>query len=133
MTNFSYCISVTNNKGHASIETVHLIRPTYDKNEFYLEILREIRRENASNNAIQMFEFEHVRYIFNYRIEQFVRMQHFDEISTTHQLIYPNGMGITDSERAALYVDMLFKFKDVFFKKKSNKHFYKQLCFVVSF
>lgn len=83
---------------------MHLIRLTSDKNDYYLETLREIQNENESTNEIRMFAFEHVRYIFNNRIEQFVRMQHFDEISTTHQLIYPNGNGISDSERDALYV-----------------------------
>lgn len=105
-------ILVTNNKGHTSIETVHVIRPTTDKIDNYVEILHEISQENASTNEIRMFEFEHVRYIFNHRFEQFTRMQHLDEISTTNQLIYPNESGISINQRDALYVTiyLLFSF-----------------------
>lgn len=97
-------ILVTNNKGHKSIERVHVIRPATDKIDYFVEILHEISQENASTNEIRMFEFEHVRYIFNHRIEQFVRLHHLDEISTTNQLIYPNESGISNNERDALYV-----------------------------
>lgn len=99
---FHLSILVTNNKGHTSIERVHVIRPTSDKIDYYVEILDEIRQENASINEIRVFEFEHVRYIFNHRFEQFVRLQHLDEISTTNQLIYPNESGISMDKRDAL-------------------------------
>lgn len=85
-----------------------MIRSTTDNSDYYAEILHEISPENASTNEIRMFEFEHVRYIFNYRYEEFVRMQHLDEISTTNQLIYPNESGISVDKRDALYVVLNF-------------------------
>lgn len=93
-----------------------MIRPTTDKIDYFVEILREISQENASINEIRMFEFEHVRYIFNHRIEQFVRMQHLDEVSTTNQLIYPNESGISSDERGALYVHNIINFSLSYFK-----------------
>lgn len=82
-----------------TIEPVHLIHVTADVVEYFTEILREISKQNASITELQIFEFEHVRYIFNNRIEQFVRMRQLDEISTTNQLMHSHFIGVTDKER----------------------------------
>lgn len=94
--------TVTNNKGQISLQRVLVIRPTADTISYYSNILREIRRDNASSNEIRIFEFEHVRYIFNNHIDQFVRLRQLDEISSINQLIiYSNYNSVSDEQREA--------------------------------
>lgn len=85
-----------------TIEPVQVIRITADVFEYFTEILKEINKNNASITELHIFEFEHVRYIFNNRIEQFVRMRQLDEISSTNQLIHSQFIGVTDKERGFL-------------------------------
>lgn len=85
-----------------TLESVHVIRPTADTIEYYADILKEISSENASTNEIKVFEFEYVRYIFSNRIEQFVRMRQFDEISTTNQLMHSSINYVSDKQRDVL-------------------------------
>lgn len=103
---FQNSISVTNNKGQTTIERVHVIHPTADTIEFYFKILQEIGRENASTHEIRMFDFENVRYIFNNRYEQFVRMPQYDELTmnTVNQIVPVHFGGVSDTEREAMYV-----------------------------
>lgn len=71
--------------------------------QLYLRALREIMRDNdAIDNEIRVFDFEHVRYVFNNRTEQFVRLRQFDEMSTTNQLIHPDPPGVNVKERLIL-------------------------------
>lgn len=85
-----------------TLENVHVIRPTADTIEYYTDILKEINTDNASLTEIKVFEFEFVRYIFNHRIEQFVRMRQFDEISTTNQLMHSSVNYVSDTQRDVL-------------------------------
>lgn len=79
-----------------------MIRPTAATIAYYLTVLNEINRENASTSEIRIFEFEHVRYIFNHHIDQFVRMRNLDELKTTNQLIHSNLSGVSNEQRDAL-------------------------------
>lgn len=56
----------------------------------------------ASDDLLRLFEFEHVRYIFNDRDEQFVRLRQLDEISTTNQLIHAAPIGSNYRKRFVL-------------------------------
>lgn len=79
-----------------------MIRPTADTISYYANILREIRRDNASTNEIRIFEFEYVRYIFNNHVDQFVRLRQLDEISSINQLIiYSNYNSVSNEQRKA--------------------------------
>lgn len=93
---------VSNNKGQVSLEQVLVIRLNDENTALYNEILNEISRDSASTNDIRIFEFEHVRYIFNYHIDLFVRMRQLDEISTTNQLIHTSLNCVSDEQRNAL-------------------------------
>ncbi|XP_031641127.1 probable cation-transporting ATPase 13A3 [Contarinia nasturtii] len=96
-------ILVTNKRsGQASLEHVVTIRITADNIAYYSSILKEICRENGSTNKIRTFEFEHVRYIYNYHIDHFVRLRQLDELSTTNQLIYSSLNCVSDKQRDAL-------------------------------
>lgn len=94
--------TVSNNRGHVSLERVRVICPTTDTIAFYLDVLKEVSRENSSTNEIRIFEFEHIRYIFNNQIDQFVRMRQLDELSTTNQLIHSNFNCVSGEQRDAL-------------------------------
>lgn len=96
---------MTNNRGHSSIEPVKVIQWNSELiTGNYRDILKEINTHRSSVTQIRTFVFEHVPYVFNYRIEQFVRMQNLDEISTINQLI-GSGLGqngFTENQRSAL-------------------------------
>lgn len=97
-----YCFSVTNNRGHSSIEPVQCLQTDSDVSS-YSAILNEINDSRSSIKQIRIFRFEHVRYMYNYRIERFVRMQNLDEVSTTNQLMnQSNQNGIDTAQRDAL-------------------------------
>lgn len=96
---------MTNNRGHSSIEPVKVLQWKSDLiTGNYRDILKRINTQRSSVSQIRTFVFEHVPYVFNYRIEQFVRMQNLDEISTTIQLIGTGSdqNGFTDDQRDAL-------------------------------
>lgn len=98
---------MTNNRGHSSIEPVKVIQWNSDLiTRDCREILKEINTHRSSVSQIRTFVFEYVPYVFNYRIEQFVRMQNLDEISTSNQLIDSNSVsyqnGFTGDQRDAL-------------------------------
>lgn len=101
---------VTNNRGHSSLKPVKVIQLNTDLiTRNYRDILNEINTHRSSVSQIRTFDFEHVPYVFNYRIEQFVRMQNLDEISSINQLIVGCGSvsgsgqnGFSDDQRDAL-------------------------------
>lgn len=96
---------MTNNRGHSSIEPVKIIQWNSDLiTRNYREILKENNTHRSSVSQIRTFVFEHVPYVFNYQIEQFVRMQNLDEISTANQLIGSDSdqNGFSDDQRNAL-------------------------------
>lgn len=79
-----------------------LIRITADNIDYYSNLLKEVSRENGSTDVLRIFEFEHVRYIYSYPIDHFVRMKQLDELSTTNQLIYSGLNCVSDKQREAL-------------------------------
>lgn len=79
-----------------------MLRVTYESAKYYDQIIREINNEHSSCNEIRIFIYEHVRYIFNHRYEQFERMKDLDEVSTTNQLIHSNNTGIGGEQRQLL-------------------------------
>lgn len=85
-----------------SLEPIIVIHPTADMIEYYSNILNEISRENESNEAIRIVDFEHVRYVFSNFTDEFVRLRQFDEVSTTNQLIHPNGNIVPQHQRDVL-------------------------------
>lgn len=90
---------VGNNKGQGSIETVREILT----DSYQLDFLAKILQDNfGSHNKVRLFEFEHVRYVFNARDELFVRLRQFDEIATTNQLIHAGSTGLRFKERFVL-------------------------------
>lgn len=94
---------MTNNRGLSSIVSVHVLCSNLDSNIIsYNDVLKQINNDHSSVNQIRIFTFEHVRYVFNYRVDQFVRMQNLDEFSTTNQLIHSNQIGLTTDQRSAL-------------------------------
>lgn len=87
-----------------SLESIIVIRCTADMIELYFGVLQEINRDNEANNEIRIFDFERIRYVFSNRIDEFVRMRQFDEVSTTNHLCHPNGNVVHDNRRDDLYV-----------------------------
>lgn len=75
---------------------------TKESAKYYEDILKEINHEYENCHKIRIFLFEHVRYIFNNRTKQFVRMRDLDEVSTTNQLIYANESGVGADQRKFL-------------------------------
>lgn len=96
---------MTNNRGHSSVEPVKVLQWNSSLAAGnYRDILKEINTHRSSVSQIRIFVFEHIPYVFNYRLEQFVRMQNLDEISTVNQLIGfdSDQNGLADDQRDAL-------------------------------
>lgn len=68
----------------------------------YADLLNAITERFSFNNEIRLFEFEHVRYVFDYRTEQFIRIWNLDETLTTNELIQCPQQGISDIQRNEL-------------------------------
>lgn len=93
---------VTNNRGYTSTENIFTLCVNSEKAIHFNRILRDINEDFSSNEEIRLFEFEHVRYVFEYRTEQFVRILNLDETLTTNQLIKFPYEGVSDTQRDAL-------------------------------
>lgn len=96
-------MTVSSNRGHSSTEHVSILRSDSPQRTAYNDVLNGINGRFSFNNELRLFEFEHVRYVFDYRTEQFIRIWNLDESLTTNELIQCAHDGITDDQRSELY------------------------------
>lgn len=95
---------VTNNRGQTNKEKIHIIKLTNDRISFYENIFNERSQSFSQNNHLRLFIFEHVRYIMNFDIDEFVRLENLDEIIDASDLLTEQNEGVTPSERDLKYV-----------------------------
>lgn len=94
--------AVTSNRGHSSTEHVTILRSDSPQRTLYDDFLSGINGRFSFNNEIRIFVFEHVRYVLDYRTEQFIRIWNLDETLTTNELIQCAHNGISDAQRNEL-------------------------------
>lgn len=95
-------LSVTNNRGQSSIETVVILNIDKETLSKCSQVLYFANRSSGHGNQIRMFTFEHVPYVLNEETENFERLKNLDEISTTNDLLQSNRAGVTDQQRDVL-------------------------------
>lgn len=90
---------MTNNRGQTRMETVHTIDLTSDRSSFYRQIFSDRSDTFSINHRMRLFIFEHVRYVMSADIDEFVRLENFDEIIDASDLLATHNTGVVSSER----------------------------------
>lgn len=94
-----FLLPVTNNRGQTRMEIVRTIDMTNDRSNFYRQIFTDRSNTFSINHRMRLFIFEHVRYVMNADIDEFVRLENFDEIIDANDLLATHNAGVVTSER----------------------------------
>lgn len=93
---------MANNRGQSSMERIQTINVTNIRFDFYRRLFTQTSNEFLHQNEIHLFSFEHVRYVLNANIEEFVRLPNLDELLNANDLLSDHNGGNGTSEREFL-------------------------------